>query len=85
MRIKTFINTFVNLTENEDDFTRPPFYIELLKLAMDTEQYTLEVDCDHIYQFDQLLYKQLENYPSEIIPVFDLVATQTYKDLFFSN
>ena len=80
VRMKNFINTYVYMGENDDDFTKPPYYIDQLKLIMDTEQYVLDIDCDHIYQFDQLLYKQLENYPSDVIPMFDLVVSQCYKE-----
>jgi DNA replication licensing factor MCM4 len=84
MRMQNFINTFVLLDENEENFTKAPHYIEQLKVIQDTEQYILEIDCDHIYQYDQLLYKQLENYPSDVIPMFDLVATRCYKEHFSS-
>ena len=75
MRIKNFFNTYVEMTDSDEDFTKAPFYIEQLKLIMETEQYILDVDCNHIYQYDQLLYRQIENYPSDVIPLFDLVAT----------
>ena len=66
----------------DEQYTKPPFYIEQLRLIQDTEQYVLEIDCDHIYQFDNMLYRQLENYPSDVIPMFDLAVTQCYKEHF---
>ena len=33
-----------------------------------------------MYEFDQQLYRQLENYPTDIIPFFDLVATGIFKE-----
>jgi len=42
----------------------------------------LDIDCDHVYEYDQLLYRQIENYPSDTIPIFDLVATHCFKELF---
>ena len=78
--MKNFINTYVYFAENEEDFTKPPHYIQQLMLIMETEQYILDIDCDHIYQYDQVLYKQLENYPSDVIPMFDLVVTACYKE-----
>ena len=45
----------------------------------------LDIDCDHVFQFDQHLYKQIEDYPSDIIPIFDLVVTQVYKELDMYN
>ena len=41
----------------------------------------LDIDCDHVFQFDQGLYRQIIDYPSDIIPIFDLVVTQCYKDV----
>jgi DNA replication licensing factor MCM4 len=40
----------------------------------------LEVDGDHLYEYDSQLYRQLENYPTDIIPIFDLVATGIFKE-----
>jgi len=34
-----------------------PCYITLLKTIAETEDFTLDVDCDHIYQFNKVLYK----------------------------
>lgn len=81
-KLRNFINTFVIVNEESDDFTQEPYYIEQLKQIKETETYMLDVDCDHIYQYDQQLYRQIENYPSDIIPIFDLVATHCFKELF---
>jgi DNA replication licensing factor MCM4 len=59
-----------------------PHYIELLKDIHETQIYILDVNCDHIYEHDQALYRQLENYPTDIIPIFDLVVTGLYKETF---
>ena len=45
----------------------------------------LDIDCDHVFQFDQMLYRQIEDYPADIIPIFDLVVTQVYKELDMYN
>lgn len=68
-----------------EDFTKQPYYIEQLKLIKDTETYILDIDCDHIYQFSQPLYKQIECYPADVIPIFDLVVTSVFKELFLYN
>jgi len=44
----------------------------------------LDVDCDHVFEFDNALYRQLENYPTDIIPIFDLVVTGLYKESFLT-
>jgi DNA replicative helicase MCM subunit Mcm2 (Cdc46/Mcm family) len=57
-----------------------------MKQINETEIYILDVNCDHIYEFDPTLYRQLENYPTDIIPIFDLVVTGLYKETYlFSN
>ena len=68
--------------EDDEDFGRAPFYFERLKEIHETEQYVLEVDCDHVFEYDNGLYRQLENYPTDIIPIFDLVVTGLYKETF---
>jgi len=70
--------------EDDEDYGRNPYYIERLKEIHETEQYILNVDCDHIFEFDIGLYRQLENYPTDIIPIFDLVVTGLYKETYLS-
>ena len=89
-KLKNFINTFVEYKEDEDEdnddaYTKAPQYIEKLKEMREMESPILEVDCDHIFQFDQALYRQIVDYPADIIPIFDLVASQVYKELFIYN
>jgi hypothetical protein len=38
-----------------------------------------------VFEFDNSLYRQLENYPTDIIPIFDLVVTAVYKDLYLAQ
>lgn len=45
----------------------------------ETQEYYLDIDCMHILQFDKELYRQLEDYPTDVIPIFDLVALQVFK------
>lgn len=51
-----------------------------LQSIVTTEVYVLEVNGDHLFEFDQQFYRQLENYPTDIIPMFDLVATGIFKE-----
>ena len=86
-KLKNFINTFVELNdndedENDDQFTKAPFYFGKLTLLRQMEETVLEVNCDHIFQFDQALYRQLENHPINVIPMFDLVVSQIYKEMY---
>lgn len=81
-KLRNFINTFVMLNDEDENYTQAPFYVEQLKQIKETEEYILDIDCDHVYEYDQLLYRQIENYPSDTIPIFDLVATHCFKELF---
>lgn len=45
------------MNDDDEDFGRSPYYIEQLKQIHDTEIYILDVDCNHIYEFDQTLYR----------------------------
>lgn len=38
------------------------------------------MDCQHILQFNKKLYQQLVDYPTDVIPIFDLVALRVFKD-----
>lgn len=55
-------------------FNQEPFYIARLREATETESTFLDVDCQHLYQYDPKLYGFLEDYPTDVIPIFDLVA-----------
>ncbi len=68
------------MDENSENYTVNPTYMEALKTIVVTQIFVLEVDGDHLFEFDQQLYRQLENYPTDIIPMFDLVATGIYKE-----
>ena len=64
----------------QDAINAEPLYITLLKQIAETEDYTLDVDCTHIKEFCPNLYRQLEDYPTDVIPIFDLVAVQVFKE-----
>lgn len=68
--------------DNDAQFMRQPFYWEKLKELRELEENVLEVDCEHLRQFDPQLYRQLEDFPCDIIPIFDLVATAVYKEMY---
>lgn len=79
-KLKDFINNFVEEREIDQDggdeqFARTPYYIEKLKEVRDLELTVLDIDCSHIYSFDPQLYRQMEDYPTDLIPIFDLVVS----------
>jgi DNA replication licensing factor MCM4 len=44
--------------------------------------FTLNVEGEHLFNYDKTLYITLINYPSEMIPIMDTVATQLYQDIY---
>jgi DNA replication licensing factor MCM4 len=85
-KLRNFLTTFTKIDENagDDAFTKQPFYVEKLSEIHETENWILDVDCEHLYEFDPTIYRQLENYPTDIIPIFDLVVTSLYKESFLA-
>src|SRR5690606_26478897 len=68
-----------------DAFVNQNIYITKFSKIFQLEQYYLDVDADHIYQFDKPLYFQLIYYPSDIILFFDRAATRLFKETFYNN
>ena len=42
----------------------------------------LNVNCKHLKDFDEDLYRQLINYPQEVVPTFDMAVNQMFFDRF---
>ena len=85
LKLRNFLTTFVVMDEDDEKYDQMPYYVEQLKQINETEQFIMDINCDHIYEYDQALYRQLENYPTDIIPIFDLVVTGLYKEAYISN
>jgi len=83
-QLREFLLTFTIMPEGDDmqddQFNTEPYYITQLKQMAETEEFTLEVDCQHLFDFKKTLYKQLEDYPADVIPIFDLVALSVFKE-----
>ncbi|RDD47067.1 DNA replication licensing factor mcm4-A [Trichoplax sp. H2] len=80
-KFEKFIRKFV---ESDDNSSQAPFYMQLLEEINTLEEPFLNLNCNHLYQFDADLYQQLINYPQEVIPTFDMAVNDifcsTYKD-----
>ncbi|KAJ1661800.1 MCM DNA helicase complex subunit [Coemansia sp. RSA 1813] len=61
-----------------------PVYPQLLKRMHDSEIYQLNIDAQNICAYPQShkLYKQLANYPEEVVPIMDYVLTELYMEQF---
>lgn len=42
----------------------------------------LNVNCSHLQEFDANLYRQLVNYPQEVIPTFDMAVNEMFFERF---
>jgi DNA replication licensing factor MCM4 len=51
VRIKNFLMNFT-LPEMEDDIGGLTYYTNELKMCSETEEFSLNIDCDHLYNFD---------------------------------
>jgi DNA replication licensing factor MCM4 len=78
-RFRSFLSSF------RDDTTRRgrPLYPRLLKQALDTERYNVNIDCSNIHLFDAQLYNQLVRYPQEMIPILDITVHEVLQTIVF--
>lgn len=60
-------------------------YMYKLKQVRETDQYFVNIDACHVYDFDSTLYNQLIYYPSEIIIYFDQVLNDVYRATFLTE
>jgi DNA replication licensing factor MCM4 len=81
-KLRNFLTTYIHMTDDDEDYGKEPFYVQRLREIHEMESYILDVDCEHLFEFDQSLYRQVENYPTDIIPIFDLVVTHLYRETF---
>jgi len=79
-RFKNFLTNYT-LERERDNMTAVPYYMEQLKQIAETEQYILNLDCRHLLEHDNNLHTQFINFPSEMIPYFDAVVNQMFKEL----
>ena len=92
---QTFIwGTQVNVRETQNRFRRFIENFELrtprcragprrLRAMQEKEETHLDIDCQHVHEYDEYLYKLLVMYPQEIIPLFDVKKrTSTLRRIF---
>lgn len=80
-KVRTF---FVNFKEEDSESVSKGenLYIARLLEIKNCEIFVLNVSGIHIHSFDKQLYVQLINYPTEMIPIMDTVASQIYNELY---
>lgn len=55
---------------------RKPLYMQKLEEIYTLEDPFLNLNCQHLYEFDKELYRKLVNYPQEVIPIFDMAVNE---------
>ena len=75
-KFKAFLNEFKLSTLSNERY-----YLKMLQEIKNTKVYILNIDSEHINKFDEMLYWQLINFPTEMIPMMDSTVTEVYKDL----
>ncbi|CAG0905337.1 unnamed protein product [Cyprideis torosa] len=82
-----FLNTYTeeDLAEDEQvaglDMARP-YYLQRLEEIQVLEEPFLNLNCSHLRTFDTDLYRQLVNYPQEVIPIFDMATNELFFELY---
>jgi DNA replication licensing factor MCM4 len=75
-KFKQFLNEYkLSYTTGER------YYLKMLQEIKNTKVYILNIDSEHINKYDEMLYWQLINFPTEMIPMMDSTVTEVYKDL----
>ena len=75
-KFKQFLNEFKLSTLSNERY-----YLKMLQEIKNTKVYILNIDSEHINKFDEMLYWQLINFPTEMIPMMDSTVTEVYRDL----
>lgn len=70
------------LCEYAEEEDGEPFYIQRLEEITMTEEPYLNVSCAHVQQFCAELYRQLIQYPQEVIPTFDIAVNEVFQERF---
>lgn len=58
------------------------FYLTKLEEIYTLESPFLNVNCSHIHEYDENLYRQMVAYPQEVIPVFDMATNELFHELY---
>jgi DNA replication licensing factor MCM4 len=61
------------------------FYMSKLKQVKETDIYHVNIDAEHVQDFDRLFYLQLIYYPAEMILSFDELLTEIYRNEFLEQ
>ncbi|KAK7115466.1 DNA replication licensing factor mcm4-A-like [Littorina saxatilis] len=82
-----FVTRYVDESVEDDERfdgmdIREPYYLQRLEEINAVGEPFLNVNCKHLQEFDADLYRQLINYPQEVVPTFDMAVNQMFFDRF---
>ena len=80
-KFKQFLNEFKLYNIKDSSISGERYYLKMLQEIKNTKVYILNIDSEHINKYDEMLYWQLINFPTEMIPMMDSTVTEVYKDL----
>ena len=86
-KFKRFIQTFQDSETADDekfeglDHTKPYYQQRLNEITITLIPF-LNVNSGHIQVFDEELYRQLIQYPQEVIPILDMAVNELFFDKF---
>lgn len=69
-------------SEMDEMRSRKPLYMQKLEEIYTLEDPFLNLNCSHLNEFDNELYRKLINYPQEVIPIFDMAVNEVFYDLY---
>jgi DNA replication licensing factor MCM4 len=59
-----------------------PYYLQCFEEIMTLEVPFLNINTEHLRQFNVELYSRLVRYPQEVIPTFDLAANELFNEIY---
>ncbi|KAJ8042333.1 DNA replication licensing factor mcm4-A [Holothuria leucospilota] len=83
-KFQKFVLNFIDPDADEAEGIDPtrPVYMQKLEEIQALELPFLNINCSHLQSFDSGLYRQLVNYPQEVIPTFDMAVNEMFFEKF---
>lgn len=81
-KFRQFLLNFQVKSKSSPSTNSQKYYYNQILEIKNTRIFYLTIDGSHIHEYDKLLYWQLVNYPTEMIPIMDAVANNVYSEIF---
>ena len=79
-KLRQFIQSF-ELEGDSNDETKA-LYLRKIKEMPDTGNYYLNIDMHHLFSYDETLYKQVIDFPLEMVQLTDSIVKELFQTLF---